>query len=103
MTKRHRATSTNVEEYWQLFVNRRAYVLQSKRPHQDSGRYYYFRPKAGKNGEQLSLAPATIRRHLEGDLTLGVYAMNPATQRCKWIAMDGDYKESLKHLCELQW
>jgi hypothetical protein len=29
--------------------------------------------------------------------------MNPATQRCKWIAMDGDYKDSLKHLCELQW
>jgi len=103
MTKRHLATSTNVEDYWQLFVNRRAYVLQSKRPHSDSGRYYYFRPKADRNGEQLSLAPATIRRHLEGDVTLGVYAMNPATQRCKWIAMDGDYKESLKHLCELQW
>jgi hypothetical protein len=49
------------------------------------------------------LTAATIRRHLEGDVTLGVYAMNPATQRCKWIAMDGDYKESLKHLCELQW
>jgi hypothetical protein len=103
MTKRHQATSTNVEDYWQLFVNRRAYVLQSKRPHPESGRYYYFRPKAGRSGEQLSLAPATIRRHLEGDVTLGVYAMNPATQRCKWIAMDGDYKESLKHLCELQW
>jgi hypothetical protein len=103
MANRHHATSTNVEDYWQLFVNRRAYVLQSKRPHPESGRYYYFRPKAGKNGEPVSLTAATIRRHLEGDLTLGVYAMNPATQRCKWIAMDGDYKESLKHLCELQW
>ncbi len=29
MTKRHQATSTNVEDYWRLFVNRRAYVLQS--------------------------------------------------------------------------
>jgi hypothetical protein len=103
MTKQHQATSTNVEDYWQLFVNRRAYGLQSKRPRPDSGRYYYFRPKAGRNGEQPSLAPATIRRHLEADITLGVYAMNPATQRCKWIALDGDYKESLKHLCELQW
>ena len=54
MTKRHLATSTNVEDYWQLFVNRRAYVLQSKRPHPDSGRYYYFRPKADRNGEQRS-------------------------------------------------
>ena len=60
MTKRHQATSANVEVYWQLFVNRRAYVLQSKRPHPDSGRYYYFRPKVGRNGEQLSLAPATM-------------------------------------------
>ena len=103
MANRHQATSTNVEDYWQLFVNRRAYVLQSKRPHPESGRYYYFRPKGGRNGEPVSLTAGTIRRHLSGDLTLGVYAMNPATQRCKWIAMDGDYKESLKHLCELQW
>ena len=103
MAKRHAATSTNVEDYWQLFVNRRAYVLQAMRPHPESGRDYYFRPKAGKNGEPHSLTAATIRRHLEGELTLGVYAMNPSTQRCKWIAMDGDYKESLKHLCELQW
>jgi len=92
-----------VEDYWQLFVNRRAYVLQSMRPHAESGRYYYFRPKAGKNGEVPSLAAETVRRHLEGDLTIGVYAMSPATQRCKWIAMDGDYEDSLKHLCELQW
>ncbi len=103
MPKRYQATSTNVEDYWQLFVNRRAYVLQSMRPHAESGRHYYFRPKAGKNGEAPSLAAETVRRHLEGDLTIGVYAMSPATQRCKWIAMDGDYKDSLKHLCELQW
>ena len=103
MPKRYQATSTNVEDYWQLFVNRRAYVLQSMRPHAESGRYYYFRPKAGKNGEAPSLSAETVRRHLEGDLTIGVYAMSPATQRCKWIAMDGDYKDSLKHLCELQW
>src|SRR6202142_2156474 len=103
MPKRYQATSTNVEDYWQLFVNRRAYVLQSMRPHAESGRYYYFRPKASKNGAAPSLTAETVRRHLEGDLTIGVYAMSPATQRCKWIAMDGDYKDSLKHLCELQW
>ncbi len=103
MAKRYQASSTNVEDYWQLFVNRRAYVLQSMRPHAESGRYYYFRPKARKNGDAPSLTAETVRRHLEGDLTIGVYAMSPATQRCKWIAMDGDYKDSLKHLCELQW
>ncbi len=103
MAKRYQASSTNVEDYWQLFVNRRAYVLQSMRPHAESGRYYYFRAKARKDGDVPSLTAETIRRHLEGDLTIGVYAMSPATQRCKWIAMDGDYKDSLKHLCELQW
>jgi hypothetical protein len=103
MGKQYRATSANVNEFWQLFVNRRAYVVQSKRPHPDSGRYYYFRPKGGKHGEPISLSAQTVQRHLEGDLTIGLYSMNPATQRCKWIAMDGDYKDSLKHLCELQW
>ena len=76
MAKRYQASSTNVEDYWQLFVNRRAYVLQSMRPHAESGRYYYFRPKARKNGDAPSLTAETIRRHLEGDLTIGVYAMS---------------------------
>ena len=33
MAKLHAATDTNAEDYWQLFVNRRAYVLQAMRPH----------------------------------------------------------------------
>ncbi len=103
MAKRYTATTTNIEQYWQLFVNRRAYVLQSRRPHPDSGRYYYFRPKARQHGQPISLCAQTVQRHLEGDLTIGLYSTNPTTQRCKWIAMDGDYPDSLKHLCELQW
>jgi hypothetical protein len=103
MAKRYRATTTNVQNYWQLFINRRAYVLQSKRPHPDSGRYYYFRPKARRDGQPISLSAETIRRHLEGEVTIGLYSVNPGTQRCKWIAVDGDYADSLKHLCELQW
>jgi hypothetical protein len=102
MAKRYRATTANVADYWQLFVNRRAYVLQSMRPHRESGRYYYFRPKAAAKGA-ASLTETTIAKHLEGDVTIGIYAMNPATQCCKWIALDGDYKDSLKHLCEMQW
>src|ERR1700732_2021264 len=70
MPKPYQATSTNVEDYWQLFVNRRAYVLQSMRPHAESGRYYYFRPKAGKNGEAPSLAAETGRRHQKGEAAL---------------------------------
>src|SRR5215472_1978145 len=103
MAKRYQATAANVLEYWRLFVNRRAYVIQSMKPHPESGRHYYFRPKAGKDGEPLSLTGRTVAQHLEGTLTIGLYAINPETQRAKWIAIDGDYKESLKHLCELQW
>jgi len=103
MATRHQATAENVRDYWRLFVNRRAYVVQSPRPHPESGRHYYFRPKAGKNGEPLSMTEAIVRQHLEGRITIGLYAMNPETQRCKWIAIDGDYTASIKHLCELQW
>ena len=103
MAKQYQATADNVRDYWRLFVNRRAYVVQSPRPHPESGRHYYFRPKAGKGGEPVSLTDAVIRQHLEGRITIGLYAMNPSTQRCKWVAIDGDYAESLKHLCQLQW
>ena len=103
MARQYQATAENVRDYWRLFVNRRAYVVQSPRPHPESGRHYYFRPKAGKNGAPLSLTEAIVRQHLEGRLTIGLYAMNPETQRSKWIAIDGDYADSLKHLCELQW
>jgi hypothetical protein len=101
--QRYLASAASIEEYWRLFVNRRAYVLQSMRPHPESGRHYYFRPKGNKDSEPLSLNADTIRRHLEGHVTVGLYAVNPATQRCKWIAIDGDYNDSLKHLCGLQW
>jgi hypothetical protein len=33
-----------VEDYQKLFVNRRAYTMQSLRLHPKTGRHYYFRP-----------------------------------------------------------
>jgi hypothetical protein len=103
MAKRYRASAANVADYWHLFVNRRAYTMQSTKAHEESGRYYYFRPKNGKDGGRATLTESIIAKHLEGDITVGIYAMNPQTQCCKWIALDGDYKDSLKHLCEMQW
>ena len=38
------ATRQVVEDYQRLFVNRRAYTMQSMRPHPETGRHYYFRP-----------------------------------------------------------
>ena len=97
------ATPELVREYFRLFVNRRAYTLQSMRPHPESGRHYYYRPKAKGTERPLSLTNDTIRRHLEGELTLGLYAINPATQRCKWLAIDADYKGAMEDLVKLQY
>jgi len=92
-----------VTDYLRLFVNRRAYTLQSDRPHPGSDRHYYFRPTDKKTGEGLSLTLDTIRRHLEGEITAGLYAINPDTQRCKWVAIDADYKGAMEALVKLQY
>jgi hypothetical protein len=91
-----------IADYWNLFVNRRAYTLQSPRPHAKSGRHYYFRPKDRHPGRNVALTPALIAQHLEGKLTIGLYAINPKTQRCKWIVIDADYTEALEDLIKLQ-
>jgi len=98
-----KATSEIVRDYSHLFVNRGAYTLQSSRPHPESGRHYYFRPKAKGTGEGLSLTASTIRRHLEGEITVGLYAINPLTQRSKWVAIDADYDEAMEDLLKLQY
>ena len=61
-----------VAHYFHFFVNRRAYTLQSNRPHPESARHYYYRPKDKKTGQGLSLTLDTIRRHLEGEITIGL-------------------------------
>jgi len=91
-------TAEMARQYWQLFVNRRAYVLQSREPHPESGRHYYFRPKVKGGGSPVALTVKMLRRHLEGRLTIGLYAINPRTQRSKWVAIDADYKDALADL-----
>jgi hypothetical protein len=98
-----KATREIVRIYGRLFVNRAAYTLQSSRPDPESGRHYYFRPKPRRTSKEVSLTPGTIRRHLEGDITIGLYAMNPATQRSKWVAIDADYADAMEDLLKLQY
>jgi hypothetical protein len=97
------ATAAMAETFCRLFVNRRAYTLQSTRPHPESGRHYYYRPKARDGGAPPALSLETIRRHLGGEITLGIYAINPATQRSKWVAIDADYKRAIDDLLKLQY
>lgn len=98
-----RANSQIVADYIRLFVNRGAYTIQSPRPHPESGRYYYFRPKPLGNAQEVQLTPATVQRHLEGEITIGLYAINPSTQRSKWVAIDADYAGAMEDLLKLQY
>jgi hypothetical protein len=59
-----------VGNYFRLFVNRRAYTVQSARRHPESGRHYYYRATDRKSGAGLSLTAETLRRHLEGEITI---------------------------------
>ena len=92
-----------VQDYWRLFVNRQAYTLQSARPHPETGRHYYFRPKKMRTGAPVELTESIIRRHLDGEITIGLYAINPDNQRCKWLAIDADYKNAMEDLLKLQY
>jgi hypothetical protein len=96
-----RATPEMALEYARWFVNRRAYTRQSDTPHPETGRHYYYR--SSKNDDAAELTPWEIQRHLNGDITLGLYAINPKMQRAKWMAIDADYRNALEDLLKLQY
>ena len=102
MAHRLHATTSMAETFYTLFVNRRAYTLQSFRPHSETGRHYYYRPKARDGGPPPALSLDTLRLHLAGEITIGIYAINWRTQRSKWVAIDADYKNALEDLLRLQ-
>src|SRR5208283_1306737 len=97
------ATRQAVEDYQRLFVNRRAYTMQSMRSHPETGRHYYFRPSKKGTDIPLMLTEGTICQHLDGKITVGLYAINPSTQRCKWVAIDADYRNAMEDLLKLQY
>jgi hypothetical protein len=96
-------TAALVRTYTDLFVNRRAYTVQSMRPHPESGRHYYYRPKDRESAGPLLLTEKTVTDHLQGKITIGLYAINPQNQRCKWVAIDADYANAMDDLIKLQY
>ena len=91
-----------VAEYARWFVNRRAYTRQSDRPHPESGRHYYYRPRRA-DGQEVPLTEQDLECHMTGEITIGLYAINPRTQGSKWMAIDADYKEAVEDLLKLQY
>ena len=108
MTGRTTPTLQMASRYLALFVNRGAFTVQTDRPNA-KGKHYYFRPspqwfdRRGWPAAERRLCPETIQRHLSGEITVALYAINPQTQRCKWIAIDADYAGAFKDLLKFQW
>ena len=42
-----------------------------------------------------------VRMHLNGDVTIRLYAINPETQRSMWVAIDVDFDGALESLFQL--
>jgi hypothetical protein len=84
------------------FVNRRAYSIQAHKP-LPNGKVPYFLAKDWTTKEPKSLDADVIRMHLNGDITINLYAINPETQRTKWVAIDGDFDGAVEALFRLQW
>ncbi len=107
MKKGGEASLEMARRYFHLFVNRTAFTVQSDKP-DVKGKHYYFRPSVkwfswrGWPEAYRRLCPETILRHLTGEITVGLYAINPKTQRSKWIAIDADYTQASEHLIKLQ-
>jgi hypothetical protein len=95
--KSGQVTTEMAARYFRLFVNRLAYTVQSHRP-DPKGKHYYYRPR-----DDRRLSRDTVREHLNGQITIGIYALNPKTQRSKWVAIDADYENALDDLLKLQW
>lgn len=83
------------DEFMRLFANRLAYGIQRDKPLPDGTVPYI------KQARPLDLG--AVRMHLNGDMTINLYAINPQTQSSKWVAIDADYDGSLEALFQLQW
>lgn len=94
-----RETANN---FMRLFVNRRAYAIQADRP-LPNGSVPYYPARDWSTKQPKLLDEGVIRMHLNGDATISLYAINPETQRSKWVAIDADFDGSLEALLQLQW
>ena len=97
------ATVGQAAEYMAWFVNRRAYTRQTDRPDEKSGKYFFYQARDRQTKERLALDEQVVRKHLAGEQTIGLYAINPETQCSKWVAIDADYDGAYRDLRTLKW
>jgi len=95
-------TMEQAAEYMAWFVNRNAYTRQADRPDARSGKYFFYQARDRHSKERLALDRRVIQKHLAGEQTIGLYAINPDTQCSKWVAIDADYQGAYRDLRALK-
>jgi hypothetical protein len=97
---RFRVSRETANDFIRLFVNRLAYGMQATKPLPNgSVPYYLARDRLTKAPKLLDAD--VVRMHLNGDITVNLFAINPETQCSKWIAIDADFDGSMESLIEL--
>lgn len=102
MYARFDVSQETASDFMRLFVNRGAYGMQAVRS-LPNGSVPYYLVRDWQTKEPKPLDADVVRKHLNGDLTINLYAINPETQRSKWVAIDADFDGSLESLFQLQW
>ena len=97
------ATDEQASEFTTWFVNRRAYTRQTDRPDEKSRKYFFYQARDRQTKERLALDEQVVLKHLAGEQTIGLYAINPMTQCSKWVAIDADYDGAYRDLRTLKW
>jgi hypothetical protein len=94
-----------VKFYVRLFVNRRAYTYMTDNRVDPSKNSYKRHHAPGSTKEHPIYKELTLQMvadHIAGKQTCMFYAINPQTQRSKWICIDGDYENAEEDLLHLQ-
>ena len=89
------------DRFTKLFVNRRAYGMQAVHP-LPNGSVPYYLARDWQTKKLKPLDAGVVRMHLNGDITINLYAINPETQRSKWVAIDADFEGAIEALVQLQ-
>jgi hypothetical protein len=68
-----------------------------------NGSVPYFLARDWQTKEPKPLDADVVRKHLNGDITINLFAINPETQRSKWVSIDADFDGAVEALFQLQW
>jgi hypothetical protein len=101
MYARFNVSRETASVFMRLFVNRRAYGVQAFRS-LSNGSVPYYLARDRQTKEPKLLDSDVVRMHLNGGITINLFAINPETQRSKWVAIDADFDGAMEALFQLR-